>query len=411
MSRSDEKAAISRDEIVDPASPSSPVPQIPPKPGDVTGLAMINKSTKDLAKVIKPGSIAVIDHLDLDRVAAESLVERGISAVINASASSSGRYPNEGPLVILKAGIALLDEAGPEIMSALSDGDTLVIRGDQILSAKEVERSGEVAPAFSGKRQDVASIKEIHDASRATLGAEFIRFVENTSEYFEHNKDLVSDDLDVPDVGVKFQDRHVLMVVRGHDYKQDLMLLRSSGYINDRKPILIGVDGGADAIMEVGLRPDIIVGDFDSVSEASLLSGAKLVVHAFPDGRAPGAERLTELGLDHFEFRASGTSEDIAMLMAFEQGASLIVAVGTHSSMVDFLDKGRAGMASTILTRMKVGPVLVDAKGVSRLYQQNIRKRDVLLLVVGAFLSMLAIAFVSEPVQLIIRSIWSDLTG
>ena len=369
----------------------------------VTGATRTDTRTKDLVKRLRVGEVAVIDHKDLDRVAAETLAESGIVAVINASESSSGRYPNEGPVIVLEAGIALLDGVGADIMDRFDDGTVVTIHGDEVLIDDEV--------VATGVRQSLESIAEIHDRSRATLGAEFIRFVENTVEYFDHNRDLVSDDLEVPDVGISFEGRHVLMVVRGHDYREDLLLLRNTGYVNEQRPILIGVDGGADALVEMGMPPDIIVGDFDSVSESALRGGAKLVVHAFPNGRAPGAERLDELGLDYFTFKASGTSEDIAMLMAFNQGASLIVAVGTHSSMVDFLDKGRSGMASTILTRMKVGPILVDAKGVNRLYHSAVRKRDLMLLVAGALAAIIIIVIVSDPIRLVIHSIWADLTG
>lgn len=369
----------------------------------VTGTTRTDRRTKDLVKRLQTGEVAVIDHKDLDRVAAETLAESGIVAVINASQSSSGRYPNEGPVIVLEAGIALVDGAGVDVMDRFADGTVVTIHGGDILVDDEV--------VATGIRQSLESIEEIHERSRATLGAEFIRFVENTVEYFDHNRDLVSDDLVVPDVGIKFEDRHVLMVVRGHDYREDLQLLRNSGYVAEQRPILIGVDGGADALFEMGMRPDIIVGDFDSVSESTLRAGAKLVVHAFPDGRAPGAERLDDLGLDYVTFKASGTSEDIAMLMAFKRGAALIVAVGTHSSMVDFLDKGRSGMASTILTRMKVGPILVDAKGVSRLYHSAVRKRDLLLLVAGAMVAIIILVVVSDPVRLVIHSIWADLTG
>ncbi|MEZ5252644.1 MAG: putative cytokinetic ring protein SteA [Microthrixaceae bacterium] len=370
----------------------------------ITGAAFADARTKDLVKRLLPGQIAVIDHRDLDRVAAETLVESGIAAVINADESSSGRYPNEGPIIVLEAGIALVDRVGAQIMDAVSDGLEVTIDPDGRISA-DGETIGH------GVRQSLESIHEIHEESRKNLGQEFIRFIENTVEYFDHNQDLVSDDLEIPDVGIDFEGRHVLMVVRGHDYREDLTLLRNSGYVAEQRPLLIGVDGGADALLELGMTPDVIVGDFDSVTERALRSGAKLVVHAFPDGRAPGAERLDELGCDYAVFKASGTSEDIAMLMAYNQGAELIVAVGTHSSMVDFLDKGRSGMASTILTRMKVGPALVDAKGVSRLYHSGVRKRDLLLLVVGALIAIAIIIVVSDPVRLVIHSIWSDLTG
>lgn len=369
----------------------------------VSGASRSDRRTKDLVKRLRPGEIAIIDHQDLDRVAAETLAESGIVGVINAARSSSGRYPNEGPLVVLNAGIALLDTCGSSVMENVPDGSAVTIDGDEVVVDGEV--------VASGVRQSVESITEVHERSRANLGAEFIRFVENTAGYFDQNRDLVSDELEAPDVGIDFAGRHVLMVVRGHDYREDLMLLRTSGYIGEQRPVLIGVDGGADALVEMGMRPDVIVGDFDSVSEPTLRSGAALVVHAYPDGRAPGAERLDELGLAHHLFKASGTSEDIAMLLAYLHGAELIVAVGTHSSMVDFLDKGRSGMASTILTRMKVGTILVDAKGVSRLYHAGVRKRDLLILIGGALLAIAIIVLVSEPVRLVIHSIWSDFTG
>lgn len=368
----------------------------------VAGVCRVDRRTKDLVGRLQPGEIAVIDHEDLDRVAADSLVQSGVAAVVNAATTSSGRYPNDGPLILLDAGIVLLDGCGPEVM-AVTEGVAGEVAGEELLV--------DGLAVAEGVRQTRASIEAIHEASRARLGAEFGRFVGNTMEFVEDNLDLLADDLEVPDVGIDFTDRHVLLVVRGHDYRDDLALIQGSGYISEVRPILIGVDGGADALLDVGLTPDVIIGDFDSVSEKALRCGAALVVHAYRDGRAPGGVRLAELGLDYHEFRASGTSEDIAMLLAYEEGAELIVAVGTHTSMVDFLDKGRRGMASTVVTRMKVGPRLVDAKGVSRLYRQRVRKRDLLLLVTAALVTLVAIAIVSEPVRLIIRTFWADFTN
>ncbi len=375
----------------------------PEEAGPVRGPARTDRRTKDLVERLERGDVAIIDHADLDRIAAEALADAGVTAVLNAAESCTGRYPNQGPLVLLEAGIRLVDGLGPDIMTAVPEAGEVVVEGADVLYEDEV--------IASGVEQSIESIEEIHDRSRANLGAEFERFVDNTVEYLDSNLDLLADDLDIPDVGVDFTDRHVLVVVRGHDYREDLALIGSSGYITEMRPILVGVDGGADALMELGLTPDVIVGDFDSVSERALNCGAALVVHAYPDGRAPGAERLDALGLAHTSFRASGTSEDIAMLLAYEHGASLIVAVGTHTSMVDFLDKGRSGMASTVVTRMKVGPILVDAKGVSRLYRTQVRKRDLLLLVAAAVIALIVIAIVSEPIRLIIRAYWDDLTN
>lgn len=369
----------------------------------IRGVARVDRRTKDLVRRLRPREVAVIDHRDLDRIAAESLVESQPAAVLNAAESSSGRYPNEGPVLLLEAGIPLVDGLGPELMSEVHEMDEVEVRGG------EVWLDGRLVA--TGTRQDLDSIAKIHEASREQLGAELNRFVANTVEHIRSNQDLLDDSLGMPDLGLDWRGRHVLIVVRGSDYKQDLDLLRRSAYLRENRPVLVAVDGGADALLEVGHTPDVIIGDMDSVSERALRCGAHLVVHAYRDGRAPGAARLEQLGLDHHIFPASGTSEDIAMLMAYELGADLIVAVGTHSSMVDFLDKGRSGMASTVLVRMKVGPILVDAKGVSRLYESRVRKRDLLLLVLAALFAMAVVIFISEPIRLLIRTNWVLLNG
>jgi uncharacterized membrane-anchored protein len=369
----------------------------------VVGRARLDKRTKQLVTRLEPGDVAVIDHEDIDTVAAESLVATQPAAVLNVAASSSGRYPNEGPLILLRAGIPLVDSLGPEAMIGLNEGDVVTVDGDV------VRRDGAVIA--TGTRQTEASILAIHERSRERLGVELNRFVENTVEYLEHNTDLLDDDLELPELDQDWTGRQVLIVVRGAGYKEDLGLLRRTAYLREMRPVVVAVDGGADALLDEGVTPDVIVGDMDSVSEKALRCGAELVVHAYRDGRAPGAERLRALGLDHHLFLASGTSEDIAMLLAYEKGADLIVAVGTHTSMVDFLDKGRAGMASTMVTRIKVGPILVDAKGVSRLYQGRVRKRDLLLLVLAALFAMGVVILISEPIRLLIRANWVLLTG
>ncbi|MBW8826575.1 MAG: hypothetical protein JF603_09535 [Acidobacteria bacterium] len=366
----------------------------------VAGTARVGRRTKDLIRRIRPGDVAVIDHLDLDRVAAEGLVLASPAAVVNAAPSISGRYPNVGPLLIAAAGIPLIDSVGPDVMDAVRDGARLTIDGEMV-------RAG--AWSATGTRQSLVSLEEAVAAARASMGEELERFAENTLEYLRRERHLATDQPDLPEVGVDMRGRQVLVAVRGPDYREDLNALRQTGYMRELRPVTIAVDGAADALMAIGRKPDIIIGDFDSVSEAALRCGAVLVVHAYPGGKAPGADRLLELGLDHIVFEAPGTSEDIAMLLAYEKGAELIVAVGSHSSMTEFLDKGRAGMASTFLVRMKVGGILVDAKGVSRLYQQRVRKGDIALLVGAALFALIVVTAVSQPARLFIDNLWSAL--
>lgn len=373
-----------------------------PDPPRVSGVARVDRRTKDLVQRILPGEIAVIDHLDLDRVAAEALVLARVGGIVNAVPSISGRYPNMGPLLVAAAGIPLLDGVGHEVMAQVRDGAPVILAGTELLVGG--------AAVAHGERQTIGTLEHSLELSRQSMGAELTRFAENTLDFLKQEGHLLLDDPEVPDVPVVFKGRHVLIVVRGADYREDLALLRNSGYLQEFRPILVGVDGGADALVELGYKPDIIIGDFDSVSEKSLRSGASLVVHGYADGRAPGARRLDALALDYEVFASVGTSEDIAMLLAYEGGADLMVAVGTHSSMADFLDKGRGGMASTFLVRMKVGSSLVDAKGVSRLYGGRVRRRDLLVMVVAALITLAVVVAISEPIRLWFRAVWLSLT-
>jgi uncharacterized membrane-anchored protein len=365
--------------------------------GAVTGFAQVDRRTKNLVKRLQPGDVAVVDHDDLDRVAAEHLVLSKVSAVVNAGRFITGRYPNVGPLLLAAAGIALVDEAGPELMEAVTDGDLVTVEGGRVLRGQEVVAKGTV--------HTVESLEAQFDAAKQVIGEELGRFAQNTLEYLQREHHLLTDSPKLPDLDVDLAGRHVLVVVRGFDYRQDLSILRA--YIKEVRPVLIGVDGGADALLEFRLKPDVIIGDFDSVSDKALSCGAHLIVHAYPGGDAPGASRLERLGRTYSVFEGAGTSEDIAMLLAYEKGAELIVAVGTHASMVEFLDKGRHGMASTFLTRLKVGPILVDAKGVSRLYQSRVRTRDMVFLVAAAIAAMVVMVVVSEPLRFLVRVLWN----
>ena len=330
------------------------------RPG-LHGAARADRRTKALVKRLRPGDIAVIDHADLDALAAHALAEAGVAAVLNAQPFVSGKYPNRGPAVLAAAGVPLYQMAEPGHFGRVRDGATLTIGGDGALS-----QDGKCIDALT--RWDDARLTEETALARANLGAELEKFARNTLQYLDADKDLLLDPTDVPALRrVQMAGRHALVVVRGAGYKKDLGMLR--GYLHDLKPAVIAVDGGADALLEIGQRPDVILGDMDSVSDEALRCGAQLIVHAYKNGHAPGLSRVQALGLDADLFAIPGTSEDAALLLAYEHGADLIVALGTHSNLEDFLDKGRAGMASTFLVRLKVGGRLMDARGVEKIYQ------------------------------------------
>ena len=369
--------------------------------GAIRGRARVDKRTKDLTKRLQPGDIAVIDHEDIDRIAAEGLVQKQVRAVVNASRSSTGRYPNLGPLLLCSAGLHVIDEAGPDVMT-LAEGAKVVVDGDRVY-----RQNGEgLVEIARGKLLTLQDAEKTLDLAKQSISTELERFAENTIGYIRDERDVLLEAARLPEVKTDFHGRHVLIVVRGYDYKADLAAL--TAYIREVRPLLIGVDGGADALMDAGLKPDMIIGDMDSVTTETLLAGAELVVHAYAGGHAPGLERLEALGIPAITFEASGTSEDIAMLLAFERGAELIVAVGTHANLIEFLDKGRKGMASTFLVRLRVGPILVDAKGVSRLYRGRIRRSDLLLFVMAALVTMAIVISVSAPVRLDLEIYWEQ---
>ena len=366
-----------------------------------TRVARVDRRTKNLLRRIQPGEVAVVDHEDLDRVSAEGLVEKGVAAVVNAARSISGRYPNLGPLILVERGVPLVDGVGRLLLSKVKEGQPVRVEEDRVFVGEEL--------VAVGTRQSLESVTADMEVARRRLADQFEDFAANTMQFMARERDLLFGGAGMPDLEHDLSGRHVLVVVRGYNYKEDLAALR--GYIREVRPVLVGVDGGADALLEEGYRPSLIVGDMDSVTEAALQSGAEIVLHAYPSGRAPGRERLTALGLPHRTLQASGTSEDVAFLLAHEKGADLIVAVGSHGNLREFLDKGRMGMASTFLVRLRVGEILMDAKGVSRLYSGRVRGRDIVLLVGSALFAMLVVALVSQPFRLFLHQIWDQLQG
>jgi uncharacterized membrane-anchored protein len=366
---------------------------------EVSGVARLGKRTKHLVKRLRPGDIAIIDHVDLDRVSGEDLVACGVGGVVNCSRSSSGSYPNMGPLLLVQAGIHLVDAPGADLFKQLDDGDPITLRGDEILRRGEVIATGEL--------QDPARVAELTEQRRAEIGVALERFAQNTVEYMQQEGELLSGKIELPRFDTDFRDRPALIVVRGVDHKRDLKALRP--YIRDVKPVLVGVDGGADAIRDEGFKVDMIVGDMDSATEPTLRSGAELVVHAYPDGHAPGRAHLEDLGLTHKVVPAPATSQDVAMLIAAEKGASLIVSVGSHFNLVEFLDKSRKGMSSTFITRLRLGEIFIDAKGVSRLYRPRPGRWPILLVLLAGIITFLAVVALTPGLRDVTELLWLKL--
>lgn len=381
------------------------------RPRPRPGVARVDPRTKRLVQRAQPGDVAVIDHEDLDRVSAEALVQAGVSGVVNAARSTTGRYPNLGPLTLVEAGIPLIDSVGGLLLRKVREGEELRLDGDRVLVGDRL--------VAVGVSQSEASVRRAIEEAQSRLAERFERFAANTVDFMQRERDLLFGGAGLPSLRHDLTGRPVLVVVRGYNYKEDLAVL--GPYIRDVRPVLLGVDGGADALIEAGYTPDLVVGDMDSVSDQALLLAnatprrsprrrlpTELVLHAYQDGRAPGRARLEALGVPFTVVEATGTSEDLAFLLAHEKGAETIVSVGTHGNLREFLDKGREGMASTFLVRLRVGEILMDAKGVSRVYSPRIRTRDSLLLVGAAVVAIAAVIVVSPPLRLYVIQLFEQ---
>jgi len=354
------------------------------EPPGIAGFARVDRRTKNITKRLNPGEIAIIDHADLDRVSAEELINRKVVAVVNCARSITGRYPNLGPQLLLDAGIPVVDDCGTDVLAKVTDGAAVRLDNETLYLGEQV-----VAKGTPLTRDAVgAAMAE----AKSMVSVQIEAFAANTLEFLRREHDMLTEGIPVPEMETDMSARHVLVVVRGYHYREDLAALRP--YIREFKPVMVAVDGGADALLEAGYQPDAIFGDMDSVSDEALRCGAELIVHAYPDGRAPGMARVRELGLEAIACPAAGTSEDIALLVADARGASLIVVVGTHWTLEEFLDKGRPGMASTFITHLRVGGKLVNARGVHQLYQSRISGWSLLAMVLAAAATIaVAVAF------------------
>jgi len=384
----------------------------------IRGSVRAGRRTKLLVKHLARGEIALVDHLDIDRVSAEELIAAGAAAVLNCSASSSGSYPNLGPQLLVEAGVLLVDLPDDSLFEALSDGDPLVVLAGPALTgpalrvpagltatAGEVLRGGELLAR--GEVLDLDRVRAETEARRREIGEALERFAHNTVEHMREERELLAGRIELPRFATDFRDRSTLVVVRGVGHQRDLRALRP--FIRDMRPVIVAVDGGAEALLEEGLAPHMIVGDMDSAGEAALRCGAELVVHSYPDGEAPGRARLEEMGVPFKVVPAPGTSQDVALLIAAEKGARLIVSVGSQFNLVEFLDRNRKGMSSTFLTRLRIGEILVDAKGVSRLYHPRPGLAPLLAVIAAGLVALVAVVWMTPALRDVVSLLWLKL--
>ncbi len=357
----------------------------PARPG-VIGVARVDRRTGGLLRRIGQGDIVVLDQVDLDRSTADALVEAEVAGVVNASPSISGRFPNLGPEIVVGAGIALIDGVGPEVLRAIKEGSKVRLHeGGVFLGEREVGR---------GTQQTIETIADLMIEAKAGMSAQLEAFSANTIEFLRRERTLILDGVGVPDLHVPIRGRQVLIVAPGRSHAEELASLKR--YISEHRPVLIGVDAGADTLHDQGYKPNVIIGDPDGLSTSTLQTGAEVVVPAHFDGHAPGLERVQDLGIGAVTFPASGNPEDLALLLADAHGATLVVTIGFQATLSEFLDRGRSGSnPSTFLTRLKLGSKVVDGRAVATLHRSRVSIGAVVVLVIAALIAVLVALAVS----------------
>ncbi len=357
----------------------------PELPG-LTGIARVDRRTDALLRRLRPGEIAVLDQIDLDRPTAEALVAAEVAAVVNASPSISGRFPNLGPQILVTAGIPLVDDAGADMLRAVRDGARVRLHEGVLYAGEQ--------PLGEGRTQTDDSVADALAEAKSGLTHQLEAFAANTIEFMRRERALLLDGHGVPDVEVDLAGRQVVVVGPGHEAES--VLRRLKGFIREYRPVLVGVGAGADTLVAAKYRPDLVLADPSEVSNEALTSGGDVVVPAFADGHAPGLHRVQDLGASAVTFPSMANPEDLALLLAHHHGAQMIVTVGLSASMAEFLDRGRSGSnASTFLTRLQTGGSVVDGELIASMYRSRTSFGPVLLLILAALVAVVVALLVS----------------
>ncbi|WP_435747716.1 putative cytokinetic ring protein SteA [Nocardioides sp. SYSU DS0663] len=352
------------------------------QPG-LSGTARVERRAEALLPRLRPGDIAVLDHPALDRSTAHRLVEVGVAAVVNASPLVSGRYPNLGPEVLERAGVPMVDSTGPGLLATLRDGEHVRIADGRLHVGDRV--------VGLGRPVDRAVLERDLVEARRGMTAQLETFLHNGAELLRREEELLLHGDALPATETPLAGRTAVVVVHGHDHEAELRTMRV--YLREQQPVVVAVGRAADTVATRRRRPDIVVVDAAEPRDlpaAAVLRGARDVVVRAPRGTdGDGAlQTLDRLGVRPLVVRTDVTAEDVALLLAGAGGAALVIGVGLHATLEEFLDRQRSGLASTYLTRLRLGERLIDAAAVPYLYSGRVRPHHLLTVMLAGLVAL-----------------------
>lgn len=350
----------------------------PQATGDVVGTVRVDRDLRALAGRLREGEFAVIDRVDLDRQSAELLVSAGARAIVNAAPTVSGRYPSLGATVVLDADVALLDRVGSDVLSTLKDGDEVRLVGDELHRRQQF--------VARGIRQDASTVADSLAQAEAGLATQMEAFAASAAEYLRREHHLLLEPGGLPELRTSLQDRDVVVVAPGPDARDDLKRLR--GYAREYRPAVIAVGPVADAAREAGFKPTIVVGDLSDVSDQTIRGAADLIVTTGAEGSSGGLLRIDRMGLARTVVNTTVRPQDLALLIADQADARVIVLAGADRTLTSMLDSGQTAAAADFVTRLRVGSRLHDAEAVARMHRPRISGWLVALLLLVSVMAL-----------------------
>jgi uncharacterized membrane-anchored protein len=359
------------------------------------GTARVERRARDVVRRIRPGDIAVIDHLDLDRDTAQALVDAGAVAVVDAAAIISGRFPNLGPQVLVEAGLVVLDAVGAQALGRIGDGTRIRLHdGAVFVGDAEVAR---------GRMLDAEAVATEMAAARAGLVNQLASLTHNSVELLRREEDLLLHGRGVPRLSTRLEGRPVVVVGPGGDLAAELAAVR--GFLREQRPVLVAVGAAADALKAAGLRPDVVVVDSgEELPTAATLKAAGDVVLRVDRGSASAlGDQLERLGVRPLLCETSVAVEDAALVLVDAADPAVIVAVGFRATLEDLLDRQRPGLAGAYLTRWNFGPRLVDGAAVPHLYSGRVRAWHLVAVLLAGLVALAAAVSVTP-----VGNEWAD---
>lgn len=367
--------------------------------GPLSGPLRIESTVRTLVRRLRPGDIAVVDILDLDRQSAQSLVAAKPAAVVDVQAAISGRFPTSGPQVLLDAGITLVDQVGSDILSAQDGTEASITEGTIAIDG---------VPVASGRLVTDDVLAEVLVGASDGMRIQLANFTANALDQADSEADTILKGAGLPDVDVDvdMEGRHVVVVAPGAQHRKDLAAIKR--YLRDHRPVIIAVGDAGDAALKYASSPDLIMGDLEGVSDDVLRSAGRVLIHE-PSGGNAGQARVDALGIAHGVVDSALSSTALAILLAQTRGADVIVTVGVEASLSDYLESVQTEVAGTFLARLQAGSRLVDAPALAHVYRHRYSAWTLLLMVVSGLVALGVAVAVTPSGRAWVTDLWDSL--